>query len=154
MNEELQSTNQELQAINEDLRQRGTALNDANSLLESILTGVRSGVVVLDRELHVIAWNRRAEDLWGARADEVRGQNFLNLDIGLPTDQLRPAIRASLVGESDCAPVVVAATNRRGQSIFCKVTGTPLLGASREPRGVVLMVDEQAEPSAQSQSIS
>jgi two-component system CheB/CheR fusion protein len=154
MNEELQSTNEELQANNEDMRQRGEDLNGANSLLESILTGIRSGVIVLDRELHVIAWNHRAEDLWGARADEVRGQNFLNLDIGLPTDQLRAAIRASLTGETDYASVIVAATNRRGKSILCKVTGTPLLGSSREPRGVVLVIDEQAEPSPQSQSIS
>jgi two-component system CheB/CheR fusion protein len=154
MNEELQSTNEELHAINEDLRQRGEDLNGANTLLESILTGIRSGVIVLDRELHVIAWNHRAEDLWGARADEVRGQNFLNLDIGLPTDQLRAAIRASLTGETDFASVIVAAKNRRGKSIFCKVTGTPLLGSTREPRGVVLMIDEQVEASPQSQSIS
>jgi two-component system CheB/CheR fusion protein len=154
MNEELQSTNEELHAINEDLRQRSEDLNGANTLLESILTGIRSGVIVLDRELHVIAWNHRAEDLWGARADEVRGQNFLNLDIGLPTDQLRAAIRASLTGDTDYASVIVAAKNRRGKSILCKVTGTPLLGLSREPRGVVLMIDEQADPAPQSQSIS
>src|SRR5205807_1972423 len=87
MNEELQSTNEELQTTNHELRQRSDELNGANSFLESILSGVRTAVVVVDRELHVIAWNHRAEDLWGLRGDEVKGQNFLNLDIGLPIEQ-------------------------------------------------------------------
>ena len=129
--------------MNEDWRERGDALDHANSFLESILAGVRSGVVVLDRELHVIAWNHRAEDLWGLRSDEVKGQNFLNLDIGLPTDQLRPSIRACLNGDSECAETIVAATNRRGRSISCKVIGTPLAGGSKEARGVILLMDEQ-----------
>src|SRR5205814_8828047 len=125
MNEELQSTNEELQTTNDDLRRRGEEFNGANSLLESILTGVRSGVVVVDRELHVIAWNRRAEDLWGLRSEEAKGQNFLNLDIGLPTDQLRAAVRAAIGGDGEVREVVVHAVNRRGKNLACKVTSTP-----------------------------
>ncbi len=65
MNEELQSSNEELQTMNEELRDRSDDLNRANGFFESILTGVRSGVVVIDRDLRVTAWNHRAEDLWG-----------------------------------------------------------------------------------------
>jgi two-component system CheB/CheR fusion protein len=144
MNEELQSTNEELQTINEELRQRSEDLNHMNAFLQSVITGVRSGVVVVDRELYVIAWNHRAEDLWGLRAEEARGQNFLNLDIGLPADQLRSGIRSCLAGEQEHAEVVVKATNRRGRAITCKVTSTPLLGSSQEVRGAILMIDEQA----------
>ena len=144
MNEELQSSNEELQTINEELRQRGDDLNRSNGVLESILTGMRSGVVVLDRELHVIAWNPRAEDLWGLRADEVQAQNFLNLDIGLPIEQLRAGIRACLNGDGDHTEQVVPATNRRGRAITCRVTATPLNGANKEIRGVILLMDEQA----------
>ena len=143
MNEELQSTNEELQTMNEELRQRSDDLNHMNAFLQSVITGVRSGVVVVDRELFVIAWNHRAEDLWGVRADEARGQNFLNLDIGLPADQLRSGIRSCLAGEQEHAEVVVMATNRRGRAITCKVTSTPLLGAGKEVRGAILMIDEQ-----------
>jgi two-component system, chemotaxis family, CheB/CheR fusion protein len=144
MNEELQSTNEELQTINEELRGRSDDLNRANGFLESILTGVRSGVVVLDRELHVIiAWNHRAEDLWGLRSDEVRGQNFLNLDIGLPIDQLRAGIRETFNGDGEFGEIIVPATNRRGKSIACKVTTTPLTNANKDVRGVILMMEEQ-----------
>jgi two-component system CheB/CheR fusion protein len=135
MNEELQSTNEELQTINGELRQRSDDLNYTNAFLQSVITGVRSGVVVVDRELYVIAWNHRAEDLWGLRADEVRGQNFLNLDIGL--------LRSCLAGEQEHSEVVVKATNRRGRAITCRVTSTPLLGSSQEVRGAILMIDEQ-----------
>jgi nitrogen fixation/metabolism regulation signal transduction histidine kinase len=47
------------------LRERSKDLNRSNGSLESIVAGVRSGVVALDRGLHVIAWNYRSEDLWG-----------------------------------------------------------------------------------------
>ncbi len=146
MNAELQSTNEEMQAANAELRQRGDDLREANALSESILAGVRSGVIVLDRELRVVAWNRRSEDLWGVRGEEVRGQNFLNLDIGLPTDPLRSAIRACLAGESEQPSFTVAATNRRGKTIACRINGSTLLGAKRDPRGVILVIDE--EPAA------
>ena len=61
--EGLQSTNEELQTINAEMRERSDDLNRANGLLESILEGARSGVVVRNRELHVLAWNHRAGDL-------------------------------------------------------------------------------------------
>jgi two-component system CheB/CheR fusion protein len=143
MNEELQSTNEELQSTIEELRQRSDDLNHSNGFLQSILSGVHSGVVVLDREVRVIGWNPRAEDLWGLRHDEVAGQNFLNLDIGLPTDQLRSAIRACLNGDGELSEVTISATNRRGKAIDCRVTSTPLIGPAKETRGVILMMDEQ-----------
>jgi two-component system CheB/CheR fusion protein len=142
-NEELETMNEELQSTNEELRQRSDDLNHTNAFLQSVITGVRSGVVVVDRELYVIAWNHRAEDLWGLRADEARGQNFLNLDIGLPAEQLRSDIRSCLAGEQAHSEILVKATNRRGRSITCKVTSTPLLGSSKEVRGAILMIDEQ-----------
>ena len=142
MNEELQSTNEELQTINEELRERSEELNRANSFFESILTGVRSGVVVLDSGLHVLAWNHRAEDFWGLRNDEVEGQNFLNLDIGLPVQNVRADIRACLSGEREYSETLVPAANRRAKKITCKVTVTPLVGGSKEIRGAILMMDE------------
>jgi two-component system CheB/CheR fusion protein len=151
MNEELQSSNEELQTMNEELRDRSDDLNRANGFFESILTGVRTAVVVIDRDLRVIAWNHRAEDLWGLRADEVNGQNFLNLDIGLPTSELRADIRGCLSGETDYTDSVVRAINRRGRAIMCHVTGSPLVGAEKEVRGAILLMEEQTNKEAVSE---
>jgi two-component system CheB/CheR fusion protein len=142
INEELQSTNEELQTINEELRRRTEELNQVNSFLESILASMRGGVVVVDRDLRVQIWSHKAEDLWGLRSSEVHDKNFLNLDIGLPVDQLRNPIRACLSKEVDFEELVLNATNRRGKPIQCKVTCTPLHGASDEVRGVILLMEE------------
>jgi two-component system CheB/CheR fusion protein len=73
MNEELQSTNAELETVNEELRQRTDEVNHANAFLQSVVASLRSGAVVVNQHLNVLVWNHRAEDLWGLRADEVKG---------------------------------------------------------------------------------
>jgi two-component system CheB/CheR fusion protein len=125
MNEELQSTNEELSATNEELRQRSTELTETNAFLRAILSSMRSGVAVVDKELRVRAWNDRAEELWGLRASEVTGQFFFNLDIGLPVDQLKQRIRAAMSG-GDGEEILLKATNRRGRDIVCRVGCMPV----------------------------
>ena len=142
MNEELQSTNEELETINDEVRQRGEDLNHANRFLESVLTSLRSGVGVVDRELRILAWNRHAEELWGMRSDEVSGQHLLNLDIGLPVQKLRPALKACLSGESTHEQLILDAVNRRGKKILCQVTCSPLLGSEASVTGAIIVMDE------------
>ena len=143
MNEELQSTNEELSTINDELQQRTDELNDTNAYLEGILSSLKAAVVVVDREFEIRGWNQGARDLWGLIEDEVYGKHFLNLDIGLPVDQLRPSIRKVLAGE-DQQSVTLPAVNRRGRQIECRVTATPL-GQQDEIRGVILMMEELEE---------
>jgi two-component system CheB/CheR fusion protein len=143
MNEELQSTNEELQTMNDELRLRTEELNQVNSFMESILTSVRWGVVVLDRELRIQVWNRRSEDLWGLRADEVLGKSFLNLDIGLPVVKLKRPMLDSLSGESNSHEIVLEARNRRGKKIRCRVSTTPLLTNGKEIHGIIGMMEEE-----------
>jgi two-component system CheB/CheR fusion protein len=142
MNEELQSTNEELQAVNDELRHRGGQLNDVNALLEGIVTGLRAGVVVIDRDLRVLIWNTRSEEFWGLRAAEVVGSSFLTLDMGLPVEQLASAIRAVLAGQRPLEEVDLLATNRRGRAMQCHIVCTPLLSAERAVRGVILLMEE------------
>jgi two-component system, chemotaxis family, CheB/CheR fusion protein len=138
-NEELQSTNEELSTANDQLRQRGDELNHVNSFLESILTSLQQAVIVVNKELRVKGWNKRAEDLWGLRLDEVDSQHFLNLDIGLQVDRLRQPIRSILSGEQDTHTLRVDAINRRGRSIQVDIAFSPL-GSDRNVRGVILMM--------------
>jgi two-component system CheB/CheR fusion protein len=142
MNEELQSTNEELQTTNEELRQRTDELNRANGFLEAILTSIQTGVIVVDQSLKVHIWNKKAEDLWGLRAEEVQGQFFLNLDFGLPIEQLKGVMRAVVAGEVESQEVILDATNRRGRTIRCRVTCTPLLGLNKGIQGGILLMEE------------
>lgn len=142
MNEELQSTNEELQATNDELYQRGEQLNQTNAFLGSILASLRGGVAVVDQELCIQAWNSKAEDLWGLRPDEAKGQHLLNLDIGLPVEQLRQPIRSFLAGDIADYIATLGAINRRGKAIQCRVTCTPLLDPREEVQGVIFLMEE------------
>lgn len=122
MNEELQSTNDELQTINDMLRERSIELDEANGFLESIMTSLRSGVIVIDNEMRIMVWNRGAEELWGLRRDEVDGQHLLNLDIGLPLPELRPFVREALGNSGFSGHTVVQAINRRGREVQIQVS--------------------------------
>jgi two-component system CheB/CheR fusion protein len=140
MNEELQSTNEELETTNSELRVRSIELDDVNAFLEAILGSLGSGVIVLTRDLTVRVWNKVSEDLWGLRGDEVAGQQFFGLDIGLPVGDLSQPIRAALTSPDGTAEVRVAAVNRRGKAIECKVRISPLRSNGQAPDGVILLV--------------
>ena len=142
MNEELQSTNEELETINDELRTRTLELNEVNAFLETILASMGLAVAVLDARQTVQIWNRHAEDLWGVRADEAIGQHFLGLDIGLPVEELRSAIRSALRGVDGRGEIALAATNRRGRPIQCVVRTLPLLVAGQEVTGVILLMEQ------------
>jgi two-component system, chemotaxis family, CheB/CheR fusion protein len=142
MNEELQSTNEELQTINDELRQRTADLNQANAFLNSILASLQAAVVVVDRQFNILTWNDEAENLWGLRLEEVRGQSILSLDIGLPVEQLREPIRNCLAETETRQETVLEAINRRGRTFQCRVNYNPLIGFQRERLGVILLMEE------------
>src|SRR4051794_505876 len=126
MNEELQSTNEELGTINDELRERSLELNEVNSFLEAILSTMGVAVIVVDHEHRVQVWNAESTELWGVRPDEAQGQHLFGLDIGLPLDGVRGALRRVLAGADERVDVELAALNRRGRTVDVKVTLLPL----------------------------
>jgi two-component system CheB/CheR fusion protein len=142
LNEELQSTNSELQTMNVQLRSRTEELNRTNTLLATILGSLGSGAIAVDRNLNVLIWNRRAEDMWGLRSDETIGQPFVSLDIGLPITQLIEPLRACIVGTSGPRTVALDATDRRGRRVCCRVTFAPLL-TGREVQGAIMLMEHE-----------
>ena len=97
MNEELQSTNEELETMNDELRQRTERAQRGQRLPRDDPHQPAAGVGrARPRAAASRSGTTSAEDLWGLRADEVEGQHFLGLDIGLPVEQLRQPMRAVL----------------------------------------------------------
>jgi two-component system CheB/CheR fusion protein len=141
MNEELQSTNDELQTINDELSQRTQELDDANAFMESMLRSLRSAVVVVDRDLVVRVWNHRADDMWGLRPEEAVGQHLLTLDVGLPTEQLKPLVRHLFQDGDHPSELQLEGTNRKGRPISVRVVGSTLQLRS-ELTGALLVMDE------------
>lgn len=143
MNEELQSTNEELQTINDELRVRTDDLNRINAFLNSILTSLKGGVVVVDQHFDVLKWNQAATNLWGLRADEVEGQSFLSLDIGLPVGELREPIRRCLAQDGECSDVTLQAVNRLGRAVRCRISFNPLVDSDQRRHGVILLMETE-----------
>jgi two-component system, chemotaxis family, CheB/CheR fusion protein len=137
-NEELQSTNEELETINEELRTRTAELNETSRHLRGVLASVPIAVIVLDDGLRVQLWNAGAEELWGLRQTEVRGESFFALDFGLPTGQLRPIVR-TCQGGGGGEHTELQAVNRRGRSFACTVQCSPL----GDETGVVLLMRDR-----------
>ena len=137
---------EELETTNTEFRMRSDELNTANAFLASILAGLEVAVVVVDPKLQVLAWNHRAEDMWGLRAAEVQGRHLMNLDIGLPVEQLRQPIRAVLAGETERVELTLDCRNRRGRSVRCPIRCTQLRGASGETLGAILLMEEVPMP--------
>lgn len=152
MNEELQSTNEELKTVNDELQERSQALNRSNTFLEAILSSLDRGVIVLNREFVIQAWNAQAEELWGLRSNETVGRHLLNLDIGLPLEEIRQPLRACISGDTgENIELSVDAINRRGRRIRCRITCTPLISTTprkEEPdvQGVILLMEDHIVP--------
>ena len=142
MNEELQSTNEELNTMNDELRLRTEDLHQVNAFLESILGGLHAGVAVTDKEFRIQAWNERARDLWGLHSSEVHGQHLMNLDIGLPVDEVMPLLRAVVNDNSEDGEVILDATNRRGRNIQVQVRVGPMSGPDGDVRGTIVVMEE------------
>jgi two-component system CheB/CheR fusion protein len=140
MNEELESTNTELQTINTELQERSIQLDRVNTFMELIMANLQLGVAVLDKELRVQLWNRRAVDLWGVQAEETLGQPLLGLDIGLPLAELATPIKKCLNGGQGLQEMTVQATNRRGKSFTCRVQCTAV-GGLDGGRSVILLME-------------
>jgi two-component system, chemotaxis family, CheB/CheR fusion protein len=141
MNEELQSVNEELETTNDELRVRGHEVVRANTFLETVLTSLGTGVVVLDGDLCVKVWNETAEDMWGLRPSEAEGEHLMSLEIGLPVERLKTPVRAALSGEVDGQQVMeLEAVTRLGKQVTCRVTAMPLALADG-PTGAVLLME-------------
>jgi two-component system CheB/CheR fusion protein len=127
MNEELQSMNDELHVSNEAQREQQEHFYRLNRFMSSVLGSLNAGVIAVDPDLQVLAWNAKAADLWGVRTDEAQGQHLFTLDIGLPLEPLRPVLKRQLTARSPEPEVLrLDAVNRRGRAIQVQVTATRL----------------------------
>ncbi|PRY40779.1 CheR family methyltransferase [Umezawaea tangerina] len=141
-NEELETTNDGLRAANDVLRERGGELDRLNGFLESVLTSLRAGVVVLDTGMRVLAWNTGAEELWGVRRGEAEGTHLLDLDIGLPLPEVGAVARKALEDGGFTAEVELAAVNRKGREVRVRVVCSSLRSSGGEVGGAILVMEQ------------
>ena len=99
----------------------------------------------MDEKLNIKVWNRQMEDLWGLRENEVLRQDFLDLDLQLPVEQLTRTIRNCLAGEEPQHNTVLKAINRRGREFDCLIFCKSLKDAYAKTKGVVIEMRDNNE---------
>jgi two-component system, chemotaxis family, CheB/CheR fusion protein len=144
MNEELQSTNDELHTINDTLGECSGELEAAGHFRGSLVNSLPLGMVVVDREMRVVEWNRGSEDLWGLRSDETVGAALTSLDVGLPLDELKPLLGNAFVDADAAGEATVDAVNRRGRHVKVRVTCTSFRSAQGAVSGALLLMETLA----------
>ncbi|OBG18428.1 chemotaxis protein CheR [Mycolicibacterium celeriflavum] len=144
MNEELQSTNDELHTINDTLHERSRELDEAKSSMDALVDSIHLGLVVVDREMRVAVWNRGCEELWGLRAEEVVGSGLNSLDIGFPTDAVKPLIGRAFVDAESTEETVVEAVNRRGRPTRVRVTCSAFRSTPASISGALLLMEAES----------
>jgi two-component system CheB/CheR fusion protein len=141
MNEELQSTNDELHTINDAMRERSIELDEATGFLDSLVDSLRLCLIVVDQQMRVVVWNRGCEELWGLRSGEVIGKPLSALDIGLPTDEVKPLIGRVFVDADLGEETTVDAVNRRGRSTRVRVLCSAFRAGDGSVNGAVLLME-------------
>ncbi|WP_326549112.1 CheR family methyltransferase [Mycolicibacterium sp. ND9-15] len=141
-NEELQSTNDELHTINDALRERSIEVEETKSFLDSLVNSIHFGMVIVDREMRVMLWNRGCEELWGLRADEAVGSALASLDIGLRADDVKPLIGQAFVDPGLTAETVLDAVTRRGRQARVRIICTGFR-SSEAVTGALLLMELQ-----------
>ena len=141
MNEELQSTNDELHTINDALRERGIELDESTAFLDSLVNSVGFGLVVVDRDMRVLVWNRGCEELWGLRGDEAKGSVLATLDTGLPTEDLKPMIGRAFVEADSMSETVIEAIDRRGRQQRIRFICGAFRAVDDSVNGVIILME-------------
>jgi two-component system CheB/CheR fusion protein len=132
--------------MNTEVNTRASEMDRLNLFFEGILGSLRVSVVVIDRTHRIQVWNAMSTDLWGLRADEVEGEDFMELDIGLPVKELGDAIARSFDGSTAPIEEKVTAVNRRGKTFECVIRIMPLQTRGGDVYGSMILA--APEPSA------
>jgi two-component system CheB/CheR fusion protein len=141
MNDELQRVNDQLEVRARTLQERTAELDQARRYMSSVLNSIEAGIVVVDSDVRTVTWSSGAQELWGIRQEEAIGRSLLGLDIGLPIEQLARPIRDVLAGSERTVIVDLAAHNRRGRTITCRVECSGMVDGNGSVQGVVLVME-------------
>jgi two-component system, chemotaxis family, CheB/CheR fusion protein len=127
------------------LRERSIELDDAKAFLKAVVGSIRMGLIVVDRDMCIVVWNRGCEQMWGLRSDETEGAPLQSLDIGLPLSDLRPMVGNALVDPAYSATANMAAIDRRGRTVNVQVLCTPFRGSDGSISGAMLLMEAAPE---------
>ncbi len=139
-NEELQATNEELTTVNEELNIKTDEIRQSNAFLVSILENIDHPVLVTDRNLKILRYNRPAALLVGLESDQTK----------LSSETLYGELRLSKLLSSMAMRTIEKGTRNTRQikndSKWYKVLSQPYFDSRDAIVGAVLILDDITGP--------
>lgn len=107
------------------------------------------GVVALDAQGHILAWNGAAGEILGVREWEALGTPLVHLFAEFDRAELDRLIARCIATDTRCRPAVFERSGPGGHTQFVEVTATGLRSRTGEPGATVLLQDVTARVSAE-----
>ncbi|MBR9991096.1 MAG: EAL domain-containing protein, partial [Gemmatimonadetes bacterium] len=136
------------QGIIRDITDRKRAerrLMESEHFTRAIISSVRQGIIVYDRDLHYQVWNRFMEEITGMSAERVIGTHALDEFPHLREQGIEPLLQRALAGEtvySQDTPFIIPDTRRSG---WVSTVYSPHVSPDGEVIGVVGIVHDITE---------
>lgn len=93
LEERVSSMENELAVVNRELAEKVDELSRTSEFLHYVLTSMHSGLIAIDREEYIVAFNRAAEEILGISAAEALGKPYREViserGLGKPTGKFR-----------------------------------------------------------------
>ncbi|MBI4609269.1 MAG: PAS domain S-box protein [Candidatus Rokubacteria bacterium] len=123
----------------------GHEVRAREEFIRNVVESLRDGLVVLDREGCVVAWNRALETRYAVRADEVLGKSFLDLFPNFRREGVAEPLERLLRGEIEDFVLegVEHETLRKGR-VLLNLKGS-LLRENQAPAGAVVLAEDITE---------
>jgi PAS domain S-box-containing protein len=111
---------------------------------ESIISSIKSAVIVTDRKHNVTEWNPAAEKLWGIRRKNSLGKDFFVLDVGGKAEGLKENME-KVMETGHPFRVEGLRYHRNGEERYLDIVYVPLIDEKGEIQGVVSIADDVTE---------
>ncbi len=136
------------EGVVEDVTERKRSreeLQESNQFRQEIIQGAGEGIVVYDRDLRYIVWNRYMEKMTGLPADRVLGRRALDLFPFLRENGIDALLQRALGGDTASSKDVPYTIPETGLSGWAIATYGPHRNAAGQIVGVIGMVHDVTE---------
>jgi PAS domain S-box-containing protein len=119
--------------------------NDRERYIRSVVEGLREGLIALDREGRIVAWNRAMEQWCGVGGDELVGKALYDVNPHFKNEAVAEPLRQLLRGDIDEFKLdAVAHETLRGERVAWNIRGG-LIRHGAQPAGAVLLIEDITE---------
>ncbi len=135
----------ELDRAREDLEREAGRLRESSALSEGAIDGAGQGIVVYDRSLQLVVWNRAMERLTGWSAGEVLGKGALKLFPELRDLGVADLLDRALAGETVTTADFPHPNVRGSRPVWVAATFSPRVDAAGAIAGVIGVLQDVGE---------